>query len=100
MLFLECDAKPKTHEKRDSRVLSLWRVPKKHLPNIEQKKKKTSDCYCLFKGDFGLLFGQKLSRKDSNNHKSFLFIERCELIVVTKYIGSRVVVKLYCVIKT
>ena len=82
-----------------SQELSLRARKIKHLPNVEQGKEKTSDCYCLFKRDFGLLFGQKQSRKDSNNHKSFLFIERCELIVAAKYIGSRVVGKCTQVVK-
>ena len=45
-----------------------------------KQKEKTSDCYCLFKGVFGLPFDQKLPRKDSNNHKAFLLFTRCELL--------------------
>ena len=47
---------------------------------MSKQKEKTSDCYCLFKGVFGLHFDQKLPRKDSDNHKSFLLFTRCELL--------------------
>ena len=103
-LRLSCECFFGTRARLNSRIfsreLSFASHAKKTFTEHRAIKWETSDVTVTFQGCFWASLGPKTLAEITVTSQVSHLIERCEVIVVTKYIGSRVVGKLYRVIET